>query len=289
VKPAAGWLRRRLVASASDAGAALRGGRADSLPPRRLRARVGAPGAEDYVAGGRVAAEVLADALAPHALGEFASVLDFGCGPGRVLPHLARLHPSPERLVGVDVDPQAIAWASTHLGGMAFELSDARPPLPFGDREFALVYSISVFSHLDEADQDAWLSELARVLRPGGVALLSTHGPSAYEAFRSGAVRTAWCDPGVFSAHGPLAPGEILAVPYRRNRWSAGDLPGVGEGYGLTFHGSDYLREHWSTRGLEVDRILPRAISGWQDLIVMTRKPTPTSAASGHMGQNVTY
>jgi SAM-dependent methyltransferase len=268
-RPAAGWLRRRLVEFASDAGTTLAGDRG-AVPPRRLRSRVGAPGVTEYLEGGRAAALELEAALAPQHLGDFASVLDFGCGPGRVLSHVRALVPDARRLVGVDVDPEAIAWAQAHSRRLTFAPSNARPPLPFGDAEFSLVYSISVLSHLDEAAQDAWLAELARVLVPGGVALLSIHGVSAHEAFRSGAVQTAWCDPRVFAASGPLGAGEIRAVPYRRSRWSRGDLPGVGEGYGLAFHGERYIREHWS-RFLDVSAILPRAISGWQDLVVAHR------------------
>ncbi len=267
LRPAAGWLARRLLEFASDAGAAL-GPPRGAVPPRRLRARVGAPRARDYVQGGRAAALELEAALAPRSLGEFASVLDFGCGPGRVLTHVAELSGgSARRLVGVDVDGEAIAWAQGHGAQAVFRRSSADPPLPFAAGGFALIYSISVLSHLDESAQDAWLAELARLLASGGTALLSTHGSSAYEAFRTGAVATAWCDPRAFAAHGPLGPDEIFAVPYRASRWNRGDLPGVGDGYGLSFHGIDYIRGHWG-RFLEVEAIRPRAVSDWQDLVV---------------------
>jgi SAM-dependent methyltransferase len=230
---------------------------------------VGAPTVEAFLTGGQAAAEGLAGAAAPAGLEHLASVLDFGCGCGRVLSHLAELAPA-ARLTGVDVDAEAIAWARRELAGIDFGVSGRRPPLPFADGDFELVYSISVFSHLSVADQDAWLGELARVLAPGGLALLSTHGVSAYEAFRSGAVRTTWCEPGAFD-HGPLPVGGFITIPYRSSRWSAGDLPGVGAGYGLSFHTAGYLREHWG-RFLEVEAILPQAISGWQDLVVARKR-----------------
>jgi SAM-dependent methyltransferase len=284
LRPAAGWLARRLMERGSDAVTAIAGDRS-AVPPRRLRARVGAPGVTDYIEGGRAAALALDAALAPRSFGGFSAVLDFGCGPGRVIDHVADLSdrapqplgvevpgPSggPPRLVGVDVDAESIAWANAHARGAAFEATSARPPLPFADREFELIYSISVLSHLDPVAQDTWLAELVRILIPGGVALLSTHGPSAYAAFASGEVRTAWCDPQAFRAHESLRSDDILSVPYRQSRWSRGDLPGVEEGYGLTFHGPGYIRAHWS-RFLDVEAILPRAISGWQDLVLASR------------------
>jgi SAM-dependent methyltransferase len=291
LRPAAGWLTRRLAELLSDGAAALRAGRPGRgagvgvVPPRRLRARAGAPGAAQYVEGGHRALAELEAALAPRQLGDFGSVLDFGCGPGRVIAHLPSAtrcgepgtddpasHPTSTRPpVGVDVDAVAIAWARGHLNGARFEPSRAHPPLPFADASFELVYSISVFSHLDESSQDAWLAELARILAPAGTALLSTHGPSAFAAFRSGAVATAWCDSAVFGRHGPLKAGEMVAVPYRQNRWSRGDLPGVGAGYGLSFHDPGYIAERWG-RFLQIEAVIPQAISGWQDLVV-ARKP----------------
>ncbi len=268
IRPAAGWLARRL-AELADAAVATWRPRPDGVPPRRLRARVGAPGVAAFLEGGRTAAQDLAAAIAPRRLTAFGAVLDFGCGCGRVLGHLPELAPGPA-LAGVDVDAEAIAWAQEHLPGIDFRVSTARPPLPFADATFGLVYSISVFSHLSVGDQDAWLAELARVLAPGGLALLSTHGPSAYGAFRSGEVATAWCEPGAF-ARAPLPEAGRVTIPYRASRWSAGDLPGVGEGYGLSFHTPGYIREHWG-RFLAIEAIHPQAISGWQDLVV-ARKP----------------
>ena len=218
-----------------------------------------------------MAAVALSDALtdAGGSMSEARAVLDFGCGSGRVLPHMAALAPN-ALCTGCDVDGGAITWAARHLPALDWSLSDAVPPLPFGADQFDIVYSISVFSHLDEPLQDRWLAELRRVLAPGGIALLAIHGPHAFEQFRTGAVRTRWCPPTAFS-RGPLRDEELVFEPYARSVWNRAELPGVGSSYGLAFHGHGYLRRHWP-KWLEVLGVRQRGVSDWQDIVVC-RKP----------------
>ncbi len=237
------------------------------MPPRRLRARTGAPGAREFADGGRIAAAELLSAGVPQPPPR--TVLDFGCGSGRVLPHMAELIPG-ARLIGCDVDPAAITWAARHRPECDWLLSAADPPLPIEAGGVELLYSISVFSHLAEDRQDAWLAELHRVLAPGATALLSVHGAHAFEQFRTGRVQSGWCRSGAF-ARESLAPGEFVFEPYVRSRWNAADLPGVGERYGLAFHDAEYIRRRWSEL-FDVVEIRPRAITAWQDLVVVASR-----------------
>jgi SAM-dependent methyltransferase len=238
-----------------------------AAPPRRLRARTGAPGLREFTDGGREAAVELAAALksAGRSLDDVGSVLDFGCGAGRVLPHLASLAPG-ATCTGCDVDRTAVGWAAGHRPELRWEVSQFDPPLPFAAESFDLVYSISVFSHLDEQRQDSWLKDIARVLRPDGVALLSVHGDHAFEQFRNGSVRTAWCPRSAFERP-RLGDDELAFVPYRRSVWIEAELPGVTGDYGLAFHGGGYIRRHWAT-ALHVVDVIGQAISSWQDLVV---------------------
>jgi SAM-dependent methyltransferase len=260
--PAVGWALRRTRELADPLlGDGL------AVPARRLRARAGAPGAFAFTEGGRQAAAELAGLMraAGRDPGRLRSVLDFGCGPGRVLPHVARLAPQ-AACAGCDVDAAAIDWAARHLPGLGWSLSSFHPPLPFEDGRFDLIYAISVFSHLDRGVAALWLAELRRVLAPDGLALLSVHGPHAFEQFRTGAVTTSWCSPAVFR-RGPLGPDEFVFIPYRRSFWTDADLPGVGREYGLAFQGGEHTRASWG-RALQVVEVRARALTDWQDVAV---------------------
>ena len=273
---AAGWALRRIRELAELtpglAGASASPPGLPPAPPRRLRARAGVPGGRQFVEGGGQAAAELAQALgaASRSPADIASVLDFGCGAGRVLPHFARLAPQ-SMGAGCDVDASAIAWAQDHLPAFGWWVSSFAPPLPYPAGSFDLVYSVSVFSHLGGALQRPWLRELWRVLADDGVALLSVHGAHAFEQFRSGRVQTAWCPPDAF-ARGPLGERESIFVPYVRSMWTEGDLPGIGREYGLAFHGAAHVRETWA-REFEVIDVRERALTGWQDIVVCRRRP----------------
>jgi ubiquinone/menaquinone biosynthesis C-methylase UbiE len=112
-------------------------------------------------------------------------VLDFGCGCGRTIIWLMRDYPDVE-FHGTDVDFEAIEWCRTHLRRERFEINAPLPPLPYPDDYFQVVYCLSVFTHLDETMQDAWLPELHRVLEPGGLLILSVHGRNAGKGLAAG-------------------------------------------------------------------------------------------------------
>jgi len=108
-------------------------------------------------------------------LKSFRRILDFGCGCGRTIRWLDRMGWRTQ-LYGSDVDGDAISWCQKYIRFAKFACNGHKPPLPFPDKTFDLVYSISIFSHLRADYAVLWLAEIARVLRPGGMALLTTHG-----------------------------------------------------------------------------------------------------------------
>ena len=105
---------------------------------------------------------------------EIGSLLDWGCGCGRVLRHWSDL--SGTRLFGCDIDRKMVAWCNENLTFAQVTVNALSPPLPYDDSSFELVYAFSVMTHLSEELQHAWLDELRRILKPGGYLLFSTLG-----------------------------------------------------------------------------------------------------------------
>jgi len=99
--------------------------------------------------------------------------LDLGCGAGEFTATLAR---AGARAVGVEVARAALRRARAAHPELDFRLAPIDGPLPLADNAFELVWASEVIEHV--ADTARWLSEVRRVLAPGGRLLLSTpsHG-----------------------------------------------------------------------------------------------------------------
>ena len=101
------------------------------------------------------------------------ALLDFGCGCGRVVRHWAGL---PGEVRGSDYNPNLVRWCADNLPFAQFDVNEGEPPLPYADDSFDFLYSISIFTHLDEPLQRPWMDELVRVVRPGGLILITVSG-----------------------------------------------------------------------------------------------------------------
>ena len=107
-------------------------------------------------------------------LGEFRHILDFGCGCGRLIRHV---HARTDAvLYGSDYNPDLVAWCDANLPFASFDINRLEPPFSYGAESFDFAYARSVFTHLPRELQSAWLAELHRVLKPGGVLYMTTHG-----------------------------------------------------------------------------------------------------------------
>ena len=117
------------------------------------------------------------DTLNINATGKRA--LDVGCGPGNLLVALST--DTPDLLVGVDVDAIFLTSGSSQVGKLIEPpsaipalLRASLPTLPFADETFDLVTCFLVMPHVP--DDRAALTELTRVLKPGGTLAISGHG-----------------------------------------------------------------------------------------------------------------
>jgi ubiquinone/menaquinone biosynthesis C-methylase UbiE len=155
------------------------------VPPVSLRYRVsGTTKLKEFMdVGKRNAHEIETglEKIGVH-LDSMESMLDFGCGCGRTLLWFRGRKP---RIYGTDIDADAIRWVTENLDFATFTVNNALPPLEYADNFFEFIYSISIFTHINEDYQFQWLKELKRVLKPGGILIVTVHGKGAYGSISS--------------------------------------------------------------------------------------------------------
>ena len=112
-------------------------------------------------------------------IASFNSILDWGCGCGRITRHLIEAAPG-ARIFGCDIDELNVQWCSENLSGAEFEHVGMMPPTGFESGQFDLILGVSVLTHLSSTAEKAWAAEIARLLRPGGIAVMTVHGSSGF-------------------------------------------------------------------------------------------------------------
>jgi 2-polyprenyl-3-methyl-5-hydroxy-6-metoxy-1,4-benzoquinol methylase len=113
-----------------------------------------------------------------------------------------------------------------------------------------VVLAVSIFTHLDEADQFSWLAEISRLLRPGGVLIASTHGRE------------------LLVTRDDLDPGQIAQLD------AAGFLFAPGDGTfnsNSTFHTAEYMDRSWGA-GFDRRLFLAKGLLNYQDLSVWAKR-----------------
>jgi SAM-dependent methyltransferase len=237
-------------------------GNEPSLPDEARRVRVaGNPSAGVFRLEGFSTLKKLDHVLSTlgSSLNEVRSILDWGCGSGRVTRYLPRL--SAAHITGVDIDADNLAWCRQHLPLAEFRRVPLRPPTDLPASAFDLIIGISVCTHLREAEQLAWLRELDRIAAPACILLLTILGdanvswsnftPQLYEQWRS---------------------SGMLVVDHNSDLKGHIDEDGY---YVNTYLTRRYVEQTWS-RVFDVRAIIPGLIGNNQDLIVLQKRGTPT-------------
>jgi SAM-dependent methyltransferase len=245
------------------------------LPPSELREIVADRDLELFLWTGYLDAERILELYAEHGPDRpRPRILDFGCGCGRLTRFLNALADRCE-IHAADANGRHAEWCAENLPGVQTVHNAPSPPLPYAEATFDLVYTVSVLTHLDAAAGARWLAELERVLAPGGVLVATTHGPVALEIIRDSPTHQEMFALTASEAQGILdgfAERPFAFRPYGR---AAVEAANAGPGYGNSFMHPRYIEREWTRGRLELLRLLPGGLRGWQDLVVLRRPPRP--------------
>jgi SAM-dependent methyltransferase len=145
-------------------------------PPNLIVLVTGSADTAWYTEGGRLGTESICGILRAAGVSpaDFDSILDFGCGCGRVIRRWRSI--TPAALYGTDYNPQLVEWCRHNLPFAKFQSNTLEPRLNYADQQFEFAYALSVFTHMPENLQKPWMNELRRVLRPGGYLVITTQG-----------------------------------------------------------------------------------------------------------------
>lgn len=231
-------------------------------------------GAEYAVRGGMSHAIAVARQIDEHARDTEAGldILDFGCGTGRLLRPLTRYRPR-DRYWGAEVNPAALDWLAEALPFARYLPLEPTPPCPAEAASFDVVYAWSIFTHFSESAHKAWLAELYRILRPGGVLIVTIHAEARLEKY---AEEERYAK---MLARNDISFTQWRAV-YRERGFAflkvyddtASDVGADPEQFGNAFIAHDYVRATWADFGFDVLTIEPEVIPNWQDLVALRKR-----------------
>jgi SAM-dependent methyltransferase len=207
-----------------------------------------------------------------HGHGQLRSVLEFGCGWGRIIRFFLR-DIEPGQLMGIDCLPLAIEICQQSDPATRFSLVNALPPTTLASESFDLIYAYSVFSHLSEDAHRAWLEEFRRALKPLGLLIVTTR-PRDFvlmcEGLRNSGEKAEWarglitCFPDANEALARYDRGEYLYQPT-----GGGDVLDASF-FGETCIPKGYVTQQWADLYEVLDYIDDRTLN-LQNVIV-TRK-----------------
>lgn len=153
------------------------------LPGEDLQLGVGPETGAEYLRVGRVVRDALVESAG---IKPTSSILDIGCGSGRMARHFTDYLEPPGRYVGMDIQKPFIDWCNANIApaNEAFEFQHqdifnggynptgktkaSEYRFPFEDGSFDAIILYSVFTHLLPEDADNYRREIARLLKPGG-------------------------------------------------------------------------------------------------------------------------
>lgn len=184
---------------------------------------------DKYYNGGRETARWIISKIEEYTLIDNKRILDWGCGPARVIRHLPEVVGNNCQFYGTDYNAKTIKWCTSFIDGIEFNLNDLNPPISYTSDFFDIIYGISIFTHLSEKNHVDWSKELVRILKPKGILVLTSHG----EVFKA-----------------ILTDSEVDA--FNTGKLIVRDRAIEGHRVFAAFHPSEYMRNLFESSGLKV-------------------------------------
>jgi len=195
---------------------------------------------------------------------------ELGCASGRVVRHVAFHTDVP--ISCCDINKRHTEWVRLFLPERINVFhSSAIPNLPVEDNSVDIATAFSVFTHIDDFEA-AWLLELRRILRPGGLAYLTVATDHTWEQYKHGWIKD------------HLIPLADKITEYAINeKFFGGGLPrektviwwpAAQDLYNATvFHRTGYLMREWG-RIFDVLEIIPNG-HFYQDVVLLMKRAEP--------------
>ncbi len=240
-----------------------------SLPPAEIQRHYNWKTGESNLEFGFQIYQLLKQLMEQHrgAIGENTTILDFGCGWGRMLRFFLK-DTRPSNLWGVDVSEEAVQVCKQTNRWCNFDLVQSVPPSTFRDGMFDLVYAYSVFSHLSEEVHAKWIAEFHRIMKPGALLVLTTQPRKFITATRDAQLGQTTNVRNIATAFPDV---EQALRDYDSGKYCFGSGKRADGGtFGVACISKSYVLEHWG-RYLQFIDYMPVSPARPQHIIVMKK------------------
>jgi len=136
---------------------------------------------EDYAYVGLSGLEVISSVLGLAPTTKVQSILDFGCGHGRVARYIRAFFPD-ARMTFAEVDKSCVDFCAKQFNGRAIQTPKDFSQLQFDDK-YDLIWLGSVFTHMDYARMEILFKKLFASLSPNGVVIGTFRGEKMYHTY----------------------------------------------------------------------------------------------------------
>ena len=210
--------------------------------------------------------------------GEKLRVLDFGCASGRVLRHAHTFSGETTDIWGCDFAPENVNWVKRYLSSdIKIFLNNANPHLPFTDGYFDVITAFSVFTHID-LFEDAWLLELRRITKPGGLLYLTTQNDASWPRVVDRPHMLKHIEQANKIKGNPTVSKDLFEseMPSDRIVFRMSEDENYNCNVWMT---NDYIRQTWS-RYFDVHHIADNAHTNFQSPVIMSPSVGPAGKSS---------